>query len=114
MAGPFTTHGTPRGRGVIEDEPALFWGLIVSMWVGNLFLVLLNLPLSGIWVKMLTIPYRMLFPAIIAFACIGTYSIGLNAFDIYAIVVLAIIGYVLIKLDCEPAPLLIGFVLGPL
>src|SRR3989337_3821136 len=114
MAGPFTTHGTPRGRGVIEDEPALFWGLIVSMWVGNLFLVLLNLPLSGIWVKMLTIPYKMLFPAIVAFSAIGTFSLGLNAWHVFAIAFFGVLGYGLIKLGCEPAPLLLGFVLGPL
>jgi putative tricarboxylic transport membrane protein len=114
MIGAFIIHGITPGPNVLTDEPALFWGLIASMWIGNFLLVVLNLPLIGIWVKMLTIPYRMLFPAIVAFACIGTYSIGLNAFDIYAIVVLAIIGYVLIKLDCEPAPLLLGFVLGPL
>ena len=98
----------------MTDEPELFWGIIVSMWVGNLMLVILNLPLIGLWVKMLTIPYRVLFPAIIAFASIGTYSINLNAFDIYAIVALGIIGYVLVKLGCEPAPLLLGFVLGPM
>ena len=84
------------------------------MWVGNLFLVLLNLPLIGIWVRMLSIPYNVLFPAIIAFACIGCYSIGLNVAHIYAIAFFGIVGYVLIKLGCEPAPLLLGFVLGPL
>ncbi len=114
MIGAFIIHGITPGPNVMTDEPALFWGLIVSMWIGNLLLVLLNLPLIGLWVKLLTIPYRVLFPAIIAFACIGTYSIGLNAFDIYAIAVLGLIGYVLVKLDCEPAPLLLGFVLGPL
>ena len=114
MIGAFIIHGITPGPNVINDETALFWGLIVSMWVGNFMLVVLNLPLIGLWVKMLTIPYRMLFPAIIAFACIGTFSIGLNQFDIYAIAVLGVIGYVLVKLDCEPAPLLLGFVLGPL
>ncbi|TWG94103.1 TctA family transporter [Mesorhizobium sp. J18] len=114
IIGAFIIHGITPGPNVINDEPALFWGVIASMWIGNLLLVLLNLPLIGIWVKMLTIPYRMLFPAIIAFACIGTFSIGLNAFDIYAIAVMGIVGYVLVKLDCEPAPLLLGFVLGPL
>ncbi len=114
MIGAFIIHGITPGPNVMTDEPALFWGLIVSMWIGNLLLVLLNLPLIGLWVKLLTIPYRVLFPAIIAFACIGTFSIGLNAFDIYAIAVLGLIAYVLVKLDCEPAPLLLGFVLGPL
>ena len=114
MIGAFIIHGITPGPNVVTDEAALFWGLIVSMWVGNLLLIVLNLPLIGLWVKMLTIPYRLLFPTIIAFACIGTYSIGSNAFDIYAIAVLGLLGYVLVKLDCEPAPLLLGFVLGPL
>jgi putative tricarboxylic transport membrane protein len=114
IIGAFIIQGITPGPNVINDEPALFWGVIVSMWVGNVLLVLLNLPLIGLWVRMLTIPYHVLFPAIIAFAAIGTYSIASNAFDIYAIAVLGIIGYVLVKLDCEPAPLLLGFVLGPL
>jgi len=114
MIGAFIIQGITPGPNVIRDEPALFWGLIVSMWVGNLFLVLLNLPLIGIWVKMLTIPYRILFPAIIAFAAIGTYSLGLNAYHVYAIAFFGILGYALIKLGCEPAPLLLGFILGPL
>ena len=114
MVGAFIIQGITPGPNVIVDEPALFWGLIVSMWIGNLMLVLLNLPLIGIWVKMLTIPYNVLFPAIIAFACIGTYSLNQNAFDIYAIAFFGILGYALVKLGCEPAPLLLGFVLGPL
>ncbi len=114
IIGAFIIHGITPGPNVITDEPALFWGVIASMWIGNLILILLNLPLIGIWVKILTVPYRVLFPAIIAFACIGTFSIGLNAFDIYAIAALSLIGYVLVKLDCEPAPLLLGFILGPL
>jgi TctA family transporter len=114
MIGAFIIQGITPGPNVIRDEPALFWGIIASMWVGNLMLVLLNLPLIGLWVRLLTIPYRVLFPAIIAFACIGTYSINLNAFDVFAIAFFGIGGYVLIKLGCEPAPLLLGFVLGPL
>jgi TctA family transporter len=114
LIGALLIQGIVPGPNVINDEPELFWGLIVSFWIGNLFLVLLNLPLIGLWVKMLTIPYRWLFPAIIAFAAIGTYSIKLNAFDVYAIAFFAVLGYVLIKLGCEPAPLLLGFVLGPL
>lgn len=114
MIGAFIIQGITPGPNVIREEPALFWGIIASMWIGNLMLVLLNLPLIGIWVKMLTIPYNVLFPAIIAFACIGTYSINLNAFDIYAIAFFGLVGYVLVKLGCEPAPLLLGFVLGPL
>jgi putative tricarboxylic transport membrane protein len=114
MLGAFIIHGISPGPDVITNEPALFWGLIVSMWVGNLFLVLLNVPLIGIWVKMLTIPYQVLFPAIIAFACIGTFSLGLNRYDVYAIAFFGVLGYLLLKLGCEPAPLLLGFVLGPL
>jgi len=114
MVGAFIIQGITPGPNVIRNEPALFWGLIVSMWVGNLLLVMLNLPLIGIWVKFLTIPYRILFPAIVAFACIGTYSLSLNAFDVFAIVFFGILGYFLIKLGAEPAPLLLGFILGPL
>jgi putative tricarboxylic transport membrane protein len=114
MVGAFIIQGITPGPNVIISEPALFWGLVVSMWVGNLLLVMLNLPLIGIWVKLLTVPYNMLFPAIVAFACIGTYSLNLNAFDIFAIAVFGVLGYFLIKLGCEPAPLLLGFVLGPL
>jgi TctA family transporter len=114
MIGAFIIQGITPGPNVINDEPALFWGIIVSMWVGNLLLVILNLPLIGLWVKLLTVPYRVLFPAIVAFACIGCYAIGLNAFDVFAIAVFGVLGYGLIKLGCEPAPLLLGFVLGPL
>jgi TctA family transporter len=114
LAGAFIIQGITPGPNVITDEPALVWGLIVSMWIGNLFLVMLNLPLIGLWVKMLTIPYRVLFPAIIAFASVGTYSLGLNAFHVYAIAFFGVLGYVLLKLGCEPAPLLLGFILGPL
>jgi TctA family transporter len=114
MIGAFIIQGITPGPNVIQDEPELFWGIIVSMWVGNLFLVLLNLPLIGLWVKFLTIPYRVLFPAIVAFACIGCYVINLNTFDVFAIAFFGLLGYVLIKLGCEPAPLLLGFVLGPL
>ena len=114
LIGALIIQGITPGPGVINDEPELFWGLIVSFWIGNLFLVILNLPLIGLWVKMLTIPYRWLFPAIIAFATIGTYSIGLNAYFVYSIAFFGILGYVLIKLGCEPAPLLLGFILGPL
>jgi putative tricarboxylic transport membrane protein len=114
MLGAFIIHGIIPGPNVIVDEPALFWGLVVSMWIGNLLLVLLNLPLIGIWVRMLKIPYKILFPAIIAFACIGTFSIELNPYHVYAIGFFGLIGYFLVKLGCEPAPLLLGFVLGPL
>ena len=114
IIGAFILQGITPGPTVIEDQPALFWGIIVSMWIGNIMLVILNLPLIGLWVKMLTIPYRVLFPAIVVFASIGCYSIDGNPFDVYAIAVFGVLGYVLIRLACEPAPLLLGFVLGPL
>ncbi|WP_433831681.1 tripartite tricarboxylate transporter permease [Actinoplanes sp. CA-015351] len=114
MVGAFIVHGITPGPNVINDEPALFWGLIASMWIGNVLLVLLNLPLIGIWVRMLRIPYQVLFPMIILFAAVGTYSLNFNAYDVYAIAFFGLLGYVLIKCGCEPAPLLLGFVLGPL
>ena len=114
MVGAFIIQGITPGPNVINDQPALFWGLIVSMWVGNVMLVLLNLPLIGIWVKMLTIPYRILFPAIVAFASIGGFALGLNPYDVFAVAFFGALGYFLIKLGCEPAPFLLGFVLGPL
>ncbi len=105
MIGAFIIQGITPGPNVITDEPELFWGIIVSMWVGNLMLVLLNLPLIGLWVRLLTVPYRVLFPAIVVFASLGCYAINGNTFDVYAIAVFGVIGYVLIKLGCEPAPL---------
>jgi TctA family transporter len=114
ILGAFILQGIVPGPNVINQQPALFWGIIASMWIGNVFLVILNLPLIGLWVRMLTIPYRVLFPAIVVFASIGCYSINSNPFDVYAIVVFGLLGYLLIRLGCEPAPLLLGFVLGPL
>jgi TctA family transporter len=114
MIGAFIIQGITPGPNVINDEPALFWGLIVSMWVGNVLLIVLNLPLIGIWVKMLAIPYSVLVPAIMGFAVIGTFSLGLNQYHVYAIAFFGVLGYALIKFGCEPAPLLLGFVLGPL
>lgn len=114
MIGAFILQGITPGPNVINEQPALFWGIIASMWIGNLLLVILNLPLVGLWVKMLSIPYRVLFPAIVLFACIGTFSINQNIYDIYAIAFFGLVGYLLIRFGCEPAPLLLGFVLGPL
>jgi TctA family transporter len=114
MIGAFIIQGITPGPDVITEQPALFWGLIASMWVGNVLLVMLNLPLIGLWVKLLTIPYPILFPAIIVFAAIGTFSLGFNPWHVYAIAFFGILGYVLIRCGCEPAPLLLGFVLGPL
>ncbi|HWM72322.1 MAG TPA: tripartite tricarboxylate transporter permease [Nocardioides sp.] len=114
LAGAFIIQGITPGPNVIEDEPELFWGLIASMWVGNLLLVMLNLPLIGLWVRLLTVPYDVLFPSIIAFAAVGCYSLGLNAWDVFAIAASGVLGYALIRWGCEPAPLLLAFVLGPL
>ena len=114
MAGAMIMQGIPPGPNVINDRPDLFWGLIASMWIGNLMLVILNLPLIGIWVRLLTIPYKALFPAIVGFCIIGTFTINNNPFDLYMVSFFGLVGYFLMKLDCEPAPLLLGFVLGPM
>jgi TctA family transporter len=98
----------------MTSNPQLFWGLIASMWVGNAMLVILNLPLIGIWIKLLTIPYRYLFPAIVLFCAIGVYSTNNNTWDIWMVAIFGVIGYVFIKLGAEPAPLLLGFILGPM
>ncbi|WP_395699669.1 tripartite tricarboxylate transporter permease [Aquabacterium sp.] len=114
MVGAMTIKGIQPGPQVMTSNPQLFWGLIASMWIGNLMLVILNLPLIGIWIKLLTVPYRFLFPAITVFCCIGTYTLNNNAFDVYMTAVFSVVGYVFYKLDCEPAPLLLGFILGPM
>jgi TctA family transporter len=114
MVGAMTLKGIQPGPQVMTSNPELFWGLIASMWVGNLMLVILNLPLIGIWVKLLTVPYRLLFPAIVVFCCIGSYTIYNNVFDVYMTAAFALLGYVFHKLSCEPAPLLLGFILGPM
>ncbi|MDB6454549.1 tripartite tricarboxylate transporter permease [Falsirhodobacter sp. 20TX0035] len=114
MIGALIMQGIQPGPSVIEEQPVLFWGLIVSMWVGNLMLLVLNLPLIGLWVKMISIPYGFLFPAIVAFCAIGVYSLNNATFDIWLMAGFGFAGYLLRKLDCEPAPLLLGFVLGPM
>ena len=114
MIGALMIHGISPGPRVMTDRPELFWGVVASMWIGNLMLVVLNLPLVGIWVRFLRIPYRLLFPAIIVFCCIGTYTINSNVFDVFVMAFFAIFGYLCLKLDCEPAPLILGFVLGPM
>jgi TctA family transporter len=114
MIGAMTIHNIQPGPQVMTSNPSLFWGLIASMWVGNLMLVVLNLPLIGIWVQLLKVPYRLLYPAILVFCCIGVYSINNNAFDVYLTAVFAVLGYVFYKLRCEPAPLVLGFILGPM
>jgi TctA family transporter len=98
----------------MTSNPQLFWGMIVSMWIGNLMLVVLNLPLIGIWIKLLTVPYRWLFPAIVLFCAIGVYSTNNNTWDVWMVGLFGVIGYMFIKLGAEPAPLLLGFILGPM
>jgi len=107
-------HGLAPGPQVIVEKPQLFWGVVVSMWIGNLMLVVLNLPLVGLWVRLLRVPYRWLFPSIVMFCCIGNYSVSNNPVDVYLCAGLGALGYLLAKLECEPAPLLLGYVLGPL
>ncbi|GAA6141050.1 tripartite tricarboxylate transporter permease [Hydrogenophaga sp. 5NK40-0174] len=114
MVGAMILHGIQPGPQVMTSNPDLFWGLIVSMWVGNLMLVILNLPLVGIWVKLLTVPYRWLFPSIVLFCAIGVFSRNYNSFDIWMVALFGLVGYVLIRLRCEPAPLLLGLILGPM
>jgi TctA family transporter len=114
MVGAMTIHNIQPGPQVMTSNPELFWGLIASMWLGNAMLIILNLPLIGIWIKLLTVPYRWLFPAIILFCAIGVYSTNNNTFDIWMVGAFGVIGYTFIKLGMEPAPLLLGFILGPM
>jgi TctA family transporter len=114
MIGALMIQGIAPGPQVMNEKPQLFWGLIASMWVGNLMLVVLNLPLIGMWIKLLTVPYRYLYPSILVFMAIGVFSLSNNAFDVLIMAVFGIFGYVCVKLECEPAPLILGFILGPL
>lgn len=114
MIGAMIIQGIVPGPSVVTDQPQLFWGIIASMWIGNLMLVVLNLPLIGLWVKLLTVPYYVLFPIIMAMSSIGVYSVASNTFDLYAVAFFGLLGYIMSKLRFEPAPLLLGFVLGPL
>jgi TctA family transporter len=114
MVGAMIIQGIQPGPAVITEQPTLFWGIIVSMWLGNLFLVILNLPMIGIWVRIIMVPYRVLYPAILAFCAIGVFSLNNNEFDIYLMALFGILGYIFTKLDCEPAPMLLAFILGPL
>jgi len=114
MLGAMVMQGVTPGPQVVTGNPELFWGIVASMWIGNLMLLVLNLPLVGVWVRLLRIPYRWLFPCVVMFCCIGNYSVNNNPVDVYLCAALGVFGYVLAKLECEPAPLLLGYVLGPL
>ena len=114
MIGALMIHGIQPGPNIIAKQPELFWGLIASMWIGNVMLVILNLPLIGLWVRLLQVPYAYLFPTILVFCCIGTYALNSSTGDVLIMTAFGIIGYIFRKLDCEPAPLLLGLVLGPM
>jgi putative tricarboxylic transport membrane protein len=113
MIGALMMQGIQPGPQVMTEQPVLVWGLIASMWAGNLMLLVINLPLVGVWVSMLKIPYRLLFPAIVLFCCIGTYGISNSLFNVWLMLGCAVVGYFFIKIGVEPAPLLLGLVLGP-
>ncbi|MBP6818400.1 MAG: tripartite tricarboxylate transporter permease [Ferrovibrio sp.] len=114
MIGAMIIQGIQPGPAVMTEQPALFWGIIASMWIGNFFLIVLNLPLIGMWVRMLSIPYHILFPGILVFCAIGVYSLNNTSFDVYLMAGFGVLGYIFAKLECEPAPMLLGFILGPM
>lgn len=114
MIGAMIIQGIQPGPAVMTEQPGLFWGLIVSMWIGNLFLVVLNLPMIGIWVRMIMVPYQMLYPAILMFCAIGVFSLNNSNFDVYLMSLFGLLGYLCAKLELEPAPMLLGFIIGPM
>jgi putative tricarboxylic transport membrane protein len=114
MIGAMIIQGIRPGPNVMVEQPRLFWGVIASMWVGNLFLLVLNLPLIGLWVRLLSIPYHLLYPIILVFTAVGVLSLSNAPFDVHLMAIFGVLGYVLVKLDCEPAPLLLGYILGPM
>jgi putative tricarboxylic transport membrane protein len=114
MVGAMTIHGIVPGPQVMTKQPELFWGMVASMWLGNLMLIIINLPLVGVWVTLLRVPYRLLFPSIIVFCCIGVYSINNSPTDVVIAAIFGLAGYWMVKHDFEPAPLVLAFVLGPL
>ncbi|SMQ85449.1 TctA family transporter [Devosia lucknowensis] len=114
MLGALMIHGISPGPSLVSEQPALFWGLIMSFWIGNLMLVILNVPLIGVWVRLLMIPYHLLYPAVLMFICIGTYTVSNSAFDVWLVVCFGMLGYLMRIFDWPAAPLLLGFVLGPL
>lgn len=114
MIGAMVMQGIQPGPAVMTEQPALFWGIIASMWIGNFFLIVLNLPLIGLWVRMIMVPYHLLYPAILLFCAIGVFSLNNSDFDIYLMAGFGLFGYVCAKLECEPAPLMLGFIIGPM
>ena len=114
MIGAMTIHGIQPGPQIMTERPQLFWGMIASMWIGNLMLLVINLPLIGIWVQLLKVPYRFLYLSILLFCAIGCYTIGNSTFSVLIAAFFGVLGFIFVKLDCEPAPMILGFVLGPL
>lgn len=114
MLGALMIHGIAPGPSLLTEQPSLFWGLVMSFWIGNVLLVILNVPLIGIWVRLLMVPYHLLFPAVLMFICIGTYTVNNSPFDIWLVVFFGFLGYLMRIFDWPAAPLLLGFVLGPL
>ncbi len=114
MIGALMIQGIQPGPQVMTKQPELFWGVIASMWIGNLMLLVMNLPLISLWVSLLRVPYRLLFPAIVALCCIGAYSVSNSLFDVWLVLLFGLVGYLFIKIGVEPAPLVLGFVLGPM
>ncbi len=114
MIGAMIIQGIQPGPAVMTEQPQLFWGIIASMWIGNFFLIVLNLPMIGLWVRMITAPYHLLYPAILVFCAIGVFSLNNAEFDVYLMALFGLLGYIFIKLECEPAPMLLGFIIGPM
>ena len=114
MIGALMIQGIQPGPAIVAEQAPLFWGVIVSMWIGNVFLLVLNLPLIGLWVRMITVPYQYLYPAILVFCTIGVFSLSNTTFDVYLMTLFGLVGYVFHKLGCEPTPMLLGFVIGPM
>jgi TctA family transporter len=114
MIGALTIHGIQPGPQIMSERPGMFWGMIASMWIGNLMLVIINLPLIGMWVQLLRVPYRFLYLAILLFCGIGVYTVSNSEAAVLLAAFFGVAGYVFAKLDCEPAPMILGFVLGPL
>jgi putative tricarboxylic transport membrane protein len=114
MIGAMTIHGIQPGPQVMSERPQLFWGMVASMWIGNLMLLVINLPLIGIWVQLLKVPYRFLYLSILLFCAIGVYTIGNSTFSVLIAAFFGVAGYIFMRIECEPAPMILGFVLGPL
>lgn len=114
MIGALMLHGVTAGPALIAEKPEIFWGVIASMWIGNLFLIVLNLPLVGMWARLMLVPYRMMYPAILVFCVIGAFSLTNSVSEIWVLAGFALFAYVLVKLGCELAPLILAFMLGPL